>query len=71
MLFRLFWCKLEKDAIAQTKFLHLEMENNMKLKQHVIDKVEPGSIAEELEIEAGDILLSINGKEIEDVFDYH
>ena len=71
MLFRLFWCKLEKDAIAHTKFLHLEMENNMKLKQHVIDKVEPGSIAEELEIEAGDILLSINGKEIEDVFDYH
>lgn len=43
----------------------------MKKMQHVIDRIEPGSIAEELEIEAGDILLSINGKEIEDVFDYH
>ena len=43
----------------------------MKKKQHVIDRIEPGSIAEEMEIEPGDILLSINGKEIEDVFDYH
>lgn len=30
----------------------------------------PGSIADELEIKAGDYLLSINGKEIRDVFDY-
>ncbi len=44
---------------------------DMSKKQHVIDKIEPGSIAEELEIEPQDILLSINGKEIEDVFDYH
>lgn len=43
----------------------------MKKRQHVIDRIEPGSIAEEMEIEPGDILLSINGKEIEDVFDYH
>ncbi|MBO5097391.1 MAG: DUF512 domain-containing protein [Agathobacter sp.] len=40
-------------------------------KQHVIYKVQPDSIAAEMEIEAGDILVSINGKEIEDVFDYH
>ena len=40
-------------------------------KEHVIDRVTPGSIAEELEIEAGDVLVSINGNEIEDVFDYH
>ncbi len=33
--------------------------------------MEPGSIAEELEIEPGDLLLSINGEEIGDVFDYH
>ena len=39
--------------------------------KHVIYKIEPGSIAEEMELEPGDILLSINGKEIEDVFDYH
>ena len=40
-------------------------------KYHVIKEVEPGSIAEELEIEPGDKLLSINQNEIEDVFDYH
>lgn len=38
---------------------------------HIIDTVEPGSIAEELEIEPGDILLKINNQEIKDVFDYH
>lgn len=43
----------------------------MSKKQHIIDRIEAGSIAEEMEIEAGDILLAINGKEIEDVFDYH
>jgi putative radical SAM enzyme (TIGR03279 family) len=37
---------------------------------HLISKVEPGSIAEELEIEAGDRLLSINGKEVRDVLDF-
>lgn len=38
--------------------------------EHVISYVEPYSIAEEMEIEVGDILLSINGESIEDVFDY-
>ena len=33
-------------------------------KQHIINRVLPGSIAEELEIEAGDILLSIDNTEI-------
>lgn len=40
-------------------------------KKHIIDRIIPGSIAEELELEKGDILISINGNEIEDVFDYH
>ena len=40
------------------------------MKEHKIKKVELGSIAEELEIEVGDILLSINDEEIEDIFDY-
>lgn len=40
-------------------------------KGHKIKNVLPGSIAEELEIEAGDILLAINDCEIADVFDYH
>ncbi len=30
----------------------------------------PGSIADELGIEPGDKLLSIDGQEIEDIFDY-
>ncbi len=40
------------------------------MKEHIIKSVEAGSIAEELEIEAGDVLLSINDEEIEDIFDY-
>ena len=39
-------------------------------KAHRIRRVLPGSIAEELNIEAGDRLLAVNGTEIEDVFDY-
>ena len=39
-------------------------------KGHILARVLPGSIAEELEIEAGDRLLSIDGTEIEDIFDY-
>ena len=41
-----------------------------KQKGHLIKEVLPGSIAEELEIEAGDVLLSVSKEEIEDVFDY-
>lgn len=40
-------------------------------KKHIIKTIIPGSIAEEMELEAGDELVSINGKEIEDVFDFH
>lgn len=43
----------------------------MSQREHVIFKIEPDSIAEELELVPGDVLLAINGKEIEDVFDYH
>ena len=39
--------------------------------EHRISKIETGSIAEELGIEPGDVLVSINDNEIEDVFDYH
>lgn len=38
---------------------------------HKISKVLPGSIADEMEIEPGDILLAINDCQIKDVFDYH
>lgn len=40
-------------------------------KEHVICEVLPGSIAEEMEIEPGDVLLTINDREMEDIFDYH
>ena len=39
-------------------------------KGHVIKAVEPGSIAEEMGVEPGDELLSIDGKRPEDIFDY-
>lgn len=44
----------------------------MKSKEfHIIQGIVPGSIAEELELTPGDALISINGKEVVDVFDYH
>lgn len=42
----------------------------MKEKGHLIKSVEKKSIASELNIEAGDRILAINGEEIVDVFDY-
>ena len=42
----------------------------MKKHEHIVKKVEAGSIAEELGIEPGDRLLAIDGQEIEDIFDY-
>ena len=39
--------------------------------EHKIRAVLPRSIAEELELEPGDVLLAVNDHEIEDVFDYH
>ena len=38
--------------------------------KNVIIKVEPGSIAAEMDIEPGDILIGVNSHEIKDVFDY-
>ena len=39
-------------------------------KGHKIEKVLPGSIGEELELEKDDIILAVNNQPIEDVFDY-
>lgn len=39
-------------------------------KGHVIKSVDPGSIADELGLEPGDRLMSIDGHELEDIFDY-
>lgn len=42
----------------------------MKERGHRIKAVDPGSIAEALELKPGDRLISIDGEEIEDIFDY-
>ena len=42
----------------------------MKKNRHIVAEVIPGSIAEEMEIEAGDEIVSINDEEIEDIFDF-
>ena len=39
--------------------------------EHKIKSVAAGSIAQELGLEKGDVLLQINGEAVEDVFDYH
>ncbi|MGN0298101.1 MAG: DUF512 domain-containing protein [Lachnospiraceae bacterium] len=41
-----------------------------KEKGHLITEVAEGSIAQELELEAGDRLIAINNNEMEDIFDY-
>ncbi|NLK73999.1 MAG: DUF512 domain-containing protein [Clostridiales bacterium] len=43
----------------------------MKKKAHIIKEIVPASIAEELELEPGDELISIDDKEIKDILDYH
>ena len=42
----------------------------MKKKGHRMKNILPESIASELGLESGDVLLAINGQEITDVFDY-
>ena len=42
----------------------------MKKNQHIIRNIEAGSVAQEMGIEAGDVLLTVNGNEITDIFDY-
>ena len=41
------------------------------MKKHLIKEVVENSIADQLEITSGDYLLSIDGQEIKDIFDYH
>ena len=56
--------------IVLTHGVQIDVETEMKKSLHVISRVLPGGIGEELELEAGDILVSVNGQSIEDVFDY-
>ena len=38
--------------------------------RHIVKNITAGSIAEEMEIEPGDELISVNGQKIKDIFDY-
>ena len=40
------------------------------MKKHYIKEIKEDSIAEEMEIEAGDYLLTVNNEEINDILDY-
>ena len=40
------------------------------MKKHTIVRVQPNSIAEEMDICAGDSLLAINDQSLDDIFDY-
>lgn len=44
--------------------------NTLSHSDNRISRVLPGSIAEELEIQEGDVLLSINGRAVKDIIDY-
>ena len=48
----------------------IEKGDNDEIKKHMISRVLPDSIAEELGLEPGDRLVSVNGQPVEDVFDY-
>ena len=48
----------------------MESEGDMSEKSHVIKEILPDSIAEELGIEPGDLLLQMNGSPVDDIFDY-
>lgn len=46
------------------------MEVNVKKINNIISKVYEGSIAKEIGIEVGDLLISVNGQEIHDIIEY-
>jgi len=43
----------------------------MKKRKHLITEVEPGSIAYDMGVRPGDMLVQVNDNEIKDAFDYH
>ncbi len=60
----------EMKAEMEKKIEQKSEQKSAPKKEHKIYRVIPGSIADQLEVEPGDILVSVNGQEIEDVFDY-
>ena len=58
-----------EENLAIIKFQGKERKRDM-YRGHIIKSVDPGSIGDELGLEPGDRLLTIDGHELEDVFDY-
>ena len=58
---------MQNNKLNDERYVLNKKENEQR---HVIKEVYPDSIAEELEIEVGDVLLAINDQAIQDVFDY-
>ena len=52
------------------KVVKIQMEVNVKNINNLVSKVYKGSIAEEIGIEVGDVLLSVNGERVEDIIQY-
>ena len=50
--------------------MKIQMEVNVKNINNLVSKVYKGSIAEEIGIEVGDVLLSVNGERVEDIIQY-
>ena len=64
------WIAKQKLLMRNGSAEYRKQVDFMKKKEHIIQRIVPGSIAEEMEIEPGDVLVEINGHEIEDIFDY-
>jgi putative radical SAM enzyme (TIGR03279 family) len=60
---------LIRTFLKATKF-YFARKWGAKVNHHVIKRIEPGSIAEEIDLHVGDELISMNGVIIEDVLDY-
>ena len=58
------------NSIVEVKYREGHGKSVMKKNLHIVKDIVKDSIAEEMNIEAGDCVLKINDKEIEDIFDY-
>lgn len=60
-----------KEGYVRFRKENIDRMERKKETRHIIKCVQQGSIADQLELNAGDELLRINGKKMKDVIDYH
>ena len=76
MFFRVFGRKMVrtwKNLKNESSGLHAcrkEFMARKKQKGHIISRVLPGSIAEEMGVEPGDAVVAVDGQPVQDIFDY-